>query len=481
LNFFAYLQKTDTIYHQKYFYNSGQISSEGNIENLLPVGLWKNYYESGSIKSEGEKRLGKSEGKWIFYSPKGQIEKEIEYAENLKNGRFQQFDSTGKMMVENWYKNDTLIGISKIFKNGKLIIESNYENGLKTGVEKIFDEKDGRLIETINYSKDEKISNLVVNQLDLNKQKKGLWRTFYPDGKLRNECFYENGQLKGPCKEWTEKGLLIQQAEQIDFKNLIDIKQTFHHNGKVAKFQAYLGEFKNGVGSEYDSLGNLLGSVIYKLDTLIAEGFILSSGVYDSNWVYFHPNLQKSAVGKYKNGIKVGEWTYFNEQGKPIQKGKYRKGIIDGEWTWYYNDGQIKRIENYLGGIREGLSIEYDSLGTKIAEGIYVNNIQNGVWFYNKNNLKEVGTFDMGLKTGEWKHFYKEKTLCFKGSFKNDIPIGKHYFYFNNGQLMKSGKFKKGLKTGDWRTFNKEGVFIHVYNYHRGVLISIDGDKSINY
>ena len=75
LNFFAYLQKTDSIYHQKYYYNSGNLSSEGNLENRLPIGLWKNYYESGTIKSEGEKRVGKSEGKWIFYSQNGQIEK----------------------------------------------------------------------------------------------------------------------------------------------------------------------------------------------------------------------------------------------------------------------------------------------------------------------------------------------------------------------------------------------------------------------
>lgn len=481
LNFFAYLQKTDSIYHQKYYYNSGKLSSEGNIKNRLPVGVWKNYYESGTTKSEGEKIEGKSEGKWIFYSPKGEIEKEIEYAQNLKNGRYQQFDSTGQLILENQYRNDTLVGLSKVFKNGRIIIESNYEEGLKSGVEKIYDEKDGRLIETINYNNNEKISNLVVNQLDSKKQKKGLWRTFYPDGKLKNECFYENGKTVGNCKEWNEKGILIQNNSQVDFENEIDIKQTFFSNGKLSHFQSYQGSYKNGVGSFYDSLGNLFGSEIYKFDTLVASGFILSSGIFDSTWTFFHPNTQKSAYGKYKNGIKIGEWVYFNELGKTIQKGKYRKGIIDGEWIWYHNNGQIRRKESYLGGKREGLSVEFDSLGNKIAEGNYINDIQDGNWFYEKNNLTEYGLFKMGSKEGEWKHFYKEKTLCFKGTFKNNIPVGKHYYYFNNGQIMKSGKYKKGLKTGDWRTFNKEGVFIHSYCYNKGKLVSIDGDKSIRY
>lgn len=481
LNFFAYLQKTDTIYHQKYYYNSGNLSSEGSIENRFPVGIWKNYYESGTIKSEGEKRAGKSEGKWIFYSQKGQIEKEIEYAQNFKNGRYQQFDTTGQLILENWYRNDTLIGISKVFKNGKLIIESNFENGLKSGIEKIFDENDGRLIETINYTNNEKESNLIINQLDSKKQKKGLWRTFYPDGKLKSECFYENNQIIGNCKEWTEKGNLIMDIKKFDFKDIIEIKQTYHLNGKVARFQAYLGAFKNGVSSSFDSLGNLMGSALYKLDTLLATGFVLANGIYDSTWIYYYPNGQKSASGKYKNGIKVGEWIYFNELGNPIQKGKYRKGIIDGEWIWLFDNGQIKRKENYLGGRREGLSIEYDSLGNKITEGNYINDIQDGDWFYEKNNLTEVGFFKMGSKEGEWKHFYKEKTICFKGTFKNNIPVGRHFYYFNNGQIMKYGKYKKGLKTGDWKTYNKEGIFIHTYYYERGKIVSIDGDKSLRY
>jgi len=481
LNFFAYLQKIDSIYHQKYYYNSGNLSSEGTIENHLPTGIWRNYHESGTIKSEGEKRAGKSEGKWIFYSQKGQIEKEIEYAQNLKNGRFQQFDLTGKIVLENFYKNDTLNGVSRAFKNGVLIIESNYDKGVKSGIKKVFDEEDGRLIETINYNNNEKESNLVINQFDLKNQKKGLWRTFYSDGKLKSECFYENNKTCGNCKEWTEKGSLILDVKNNDFKNTIDIRQIFHTNGKVAYFQAYIGEYKNGVGSIYDSLGNLLGSELYKLDTLLAKGFILSNGIYDSTWIYFHLNGKKSATGRYKKGIKIGEWIYFNELGNPIQKGSYRKGIIDGEWIWYFNNGQIKSKENYFGGRREGLSIEYDSLGTKITEGNYINDIQDGEWFYEKNNLTEVGFFKMGNKEGEWKHFYNKKTLCFKGTFKNNTPVGRHFYYFNNGQIMKYGRYKKGLKTGEWQYYNKEGVFVHTYYYDRGRLVSVDGDKSVKY
>ena len=46
-----------TVWSQKefkvFFYNNGQKSSEGFLEQGKPNGYWKNYYETGILKSEG--------------------------------------------------------------------------------------------------------------------------------------------------------------------------------------------------------------------------------------------------------------------------------------------------------------------------------------------------------------------------------------------------------------------------------------------
>lgn len=479
LNSIAYLQETDSLYPQKYYYNSGRISSEGKLENGLPVGMWRNYYESGNLRSEGEKQAGKSSGTWIFYLPNGIKEKQITYRKNLKNGSFQQFDSTGKIALESWYENDTLQGISKTYKNGKLKTESNFSDGKKSGIEKVYDEADGRVVETVYYNAGEVESSLRINQLNDKKQKSGLWRTFYPDGKLKSECYYENDEPVNECKNWTEKGILMQKQGSSEFREIVDIRQTFHPNGKLATQESYSGKLKHGTFNEYDSTGILLISRLYNLDTLLADGFILPNGNYDSSWVYFYPDGQKASEGKYKNGVKTGLWKYYNPNGKLVQKGIFRKGVIDGEWNWYFGNGQLRRTESYISGRREGLSVEFDSLGKKVTECMYVNDLQDGAWFYDVNGLMEKGTFSMGLKTGLWKHYYQEETLIFTGTFKDGVPVGKHYFYYNNGTTKKFGKYKKGLKQGDWKEFDEKGNLIHNYYYQRGKLIAIDGDRNV--
>ena len=477
LNSVAYLQETDTLFPQKYYYNSGKISSEGSIENGLPSGMWRNYYESGTLKSEGEKIAGKSNGTWIFYSPEGIKEKQISYRENFKNGSYQQFDSLGNLVIENTYRNDTLQGISRTYSKGKLKSESKFSGGKKNGEEKVFDETDGRLIETVYYDNDEVESKMSLNQLNPKKQKTGLWRTFYPDGKLKTECFYANDSIVNNCKEWTEKGILMQDRGSSEFREVVEITQTFHKNGKLAAFESHLGKVKHGVSSQFDSSGVLLSSQLYQMDTLLAKGFILSSGIYDSNWVYYYPDLKKSAEGKYKNGLKTGIWTYYNSQGKVIQKGPFRKGVIDGEWIWYFSNGQLRRQESYISGKREGLSIEYDSLGNKLMEGNYINDLQDGAWFYHKNEFVEKGTFSMGQKEGVWKYYCMDENLCFKGTFKNDVPVGRHFTYYSSGKVKSFGKYKKGQQSGEWKEYNEKGGIIHVYYYKSGKLVAIDGDR----
>lgn len=481
LNSVAYLQENDTLYPQKYYYNSGSISSEGTLENGLPTGKWRNYYESGILKSEGEKIAGKSTGTWIFYSPKGIKEKSISYQENLKNGSYQQFDPVGNLVLESTYRNDTLEGISRTFKHGKIKTETKYSGGLKNGEEKVFDDADGRVIETIYYSDDKPESKTAMNRVNDKKQKTGLWRTFYPDGKMKTECFYAADTLIGTCKQWTEKGILVQDRGSSQYKEVIEVSQTFHPNGQLASFESRLGKLKHGVSSSFDTSGVLLSSYLYNMDTLTAKGFILPSGTYDSSWVYYHPNAQRSAEGKYKNGLKTGTWTYYDSKGKVIQKGPFRKGIIDGTWVWYFSNGQLRREESYLSGKREGASVEYDSLGNKLTEGTYVNDLQHGAWFYHKNEFVEKGTFDMGMKTGLWKYYCMDENLCFKGNFKNGSPVGKHYFYHGNGKLKTFGKYKNGRQNGEWKEYDEKGLLIHTYNYKSGTLVSVDGERYVKH
>ena len=60
----------------KFYYSSGQVSSEGNLVNGKPDGYWKSYYENGKLKSEGNRINLNLDGPWKFYSDKGVISSE---------------------------------------------------------------------------------------------------------------------------------------------------------------------------------------------------------------------------------------------------------------------------------------------------------------------------------------------------------------------------------------------------------------------
>ena len=77
--------------------------------------------------------------------------------------------------------------------------------------------------------------------------------------------------------------------------------------------------------------------------------------------------------------------------GEIEQKGLYVNGLAHGEWNWWYTNKQLRRKEYFQYGNENGESIEYDTIGSLITKGNYVDGIREGSWFYNINYHKEEG------------------------------------------------------------------------------------------
>jgi len=237
---------------------------------------------------------------------------------------------------------------------------------------------------------------------------------------------------------------------------------------------------KQGMFRAYDRSGNVINGYIYKNDTIIGEGIILSDGTFDGHWKYFYPNGILKSEGDYINGSKNGIWTFYYKDGKKQQIGKYKDEVPIGEWKWFYPNGNIRRIEYYRKGKLEGPQIEYDNQGNEIAKGDYYNGVREGDWFYHVGDYKEIGQYTLGYKNGIWKSYYKNGKLAFVGLFDEGQPKGKHIYYHKNGVKNQVGKYQAGLKNGNWKTFNKNGEVIEILRYKRGVLISVNGEKINN-
>ena len=65
--------------YNKFYYDNGALSSEGNMKDGKPDGYWKNYYKNGKIKTEGNRKDFLLDSIWKFYSENGKITKSISY------------------------------------------------------------------------------------------------------------------------------------------------------------------------------------------------------------------------------------------------------------------------------------------------------------------------------------------------------------------------------------------------------------------
>ncbi len=71
----------DTSGLTRFYYENGQVSSEGYMRDGEPDGYWKTYYENGTLKSEGNRKDFLLDSIWTFYNDSGKVAMQITYLE----------------------------------------------------------------------------------------------------------------------------------------------------------------------------------------------------------------------------------------------------------------------------------------------------------------------------------------------------------------------------------------------------------------
>jgi len=121
-----------------------------------------------------------------------------------------------------------------------------------------------------------------INVVDKDSLRQGVWRTFYPTGKLKAEVVYKNNKKQGIEIQW-------------------------HNNlSNCVKQETY---YKNGV----------------------LDGPITSYG----------KNCKKELIENYKNGVKEGYEISYHSNGNIKAEGNYKKGNLDGVYKVYDKNGKF--------------------------------------------------------------------------------------------------------------------------------------------
>ena len=474
----------DSIY-KKFYFESGNLSSEGYLSKNIPEGKWISYYQNKQIKSVGYWKNAQLDSTWLFYDSTGNLILKENYSENLKEGFSIEFDTTGYIKKQTQYKKGVKNGLEKIFFDHSELIKFTtiYDNGKKNG-ETLEYNKNQKIITILNYNKGLLSKKEEINRYDSDGNKQGIWKDFHENGKIKKEVIYFHGKKDGFEKIYDKKGK-IQELQSynngIESKNEISLGVVY--NKVVLNNNNYLlgvveNNLKQGLFKELNSNDEVISYRFYKNDTLFYKGNYDSLNNKTGKWIYYWGNGNIMIEGEYFQNLKTKEWKYYYKNGNIQQKGTYIKNLPNGLWEWWYDGKRKRRTEEYLNGRENGIVNEYDTNGVIITYGEYVYGEREGEWYYIMNDYKEKGNYIGGMKTGKWKKIYLNKNqIKFSGEYINDTPIGKHIEYFPNGIIRKIGKYRDGEKEGEWKIYNQKGEIILTQLFKRGVEIKREGVK----
>ncbi len=466
---------------RKFYYPNGNISSEGIMIDGKPDGYWKNYHENGNIRSEGNRKNFLLDGTWNFYDEKGNIQLIINYVDGKKQGL--RITYLPEERIEEYFEEDIKQGLTYHYDSENYLTKTiPFENGRENGYARFYN-RDSVVIILMEYRKGVAISREFINRFDNENNRHGLWKTFYPNGMIKEEFSYRHGKLDGYYKQYDRDGNLESIRKYIEDELIKDsdelveyeIRRDYYPDMRVKIEGSYRDGVADGVRKEFNPDGTLRIVYIIDMGRLIGSGILDEQGKKQGFWKEYFKEGGMKSEGNYKDGVRTGEWIFYFPTGRIEQKGFFNeKGREHGKWTWYYADGTLRREESCTNGLKNGEMVEYNEQGKPIARGIYVDDEEDGEWYYQEEGYRQEGTYIMGERDGEWRHYYPDNILSFNGKYIDGYPDGRHVHYNPDGSVKTEGNYIMGIRHGTWHYYNDEGVLLIVIDYKNGIEIKYD-------
>lgn len=162
----------------------------------------------------------------------------------------------------------------------------------------------------------------------------------------------------------------------------------------------------------------------------------------------------------------------------------------------YYENGKIKSDITVIGGVKNGIVLNYFEDGNLAVKGYFSENKRDKKWYFYDENTKKLAAIENyknGELEGEQFYYYPNGSLKLKGSYKDNIRIGFWQMYdeegnltiqnifldgekvisvalfHENGNILCSGLTKDGLRDGVWQYFDEDGVLLYDVEYSAGI------------
>lgn len=475
--------------YNKFYYPDGSISSEGTLKNGQPDGFWKTYYPDGVLKSAGRRTNFQLDSLWLFFDEKGDTATVINYNYGKKNGYTLTY-TDNVLKSKELYRDDKKEGVSFYYEKGVLSEEIPYKDNKKQGEGYRYN-KNGDIVAIMTFKNGSLIDQNNINRVDSRGMKQGVFKTFYPDKKVKTECYYKDDKLNGYYREFDQKGketLIvryingeIQQENKnalASNKETVKVKNEFYSDGTLKKSGGYKDSLPVGVHRVYNEQGKIKSSETYSEEgKKIADGIVDGKGREQGKWTLYDSLGNVSGKGSYKNGKREGEWLFCFPGGQTEQKGVYKDGKPEGKWLWYYSDGKLRREENFVKGREDGICYELSPIGDTIQSGEFVEGSKEGRWKTDVGDALVIENYSDGELHGEYKvYFISTKKLKIETKYLQGNLHGRYREFYENGRIKTDGEYVAGKENGVWSFYDEDGLLETQIEYSQGEIAKVDGN-----
>lgn len=219
---------TGTVENAFLYNERGQKIGEGIIdEQGIRRGMWKDLYPGGNIRARGSYEENRRNGEWTFYFENGGIEQKGKYERGRYHGLWLWYYPNGNLWREESYFNGREDGLfTEYASNGAILTKGDYIQG----------ERDGEWIYQVGDH--EERGRFVIGL------REGEWKYYYPDGSLkyegeyfqgnphkRHKFYYPDGVLKE--EQYYEMGIREKNWKKYDEQGNLTMTITYRDDGEI--------------------------------------------------------------------------------------------------------------------------------------------------------------------------------------------------------------------------------------------------------
>lgn len=210
----------------------------------IPDGVYKSI-KDGKTTAELTFKNGKKNGPARFFHKNGQMKEKVDYAEDKKEGVEKYYDSSGNLKKEIPFKLGKAVFTFKAVDSGKTFLF--YQEGKQIGAKKW------------KYPEGISADALIPD---------GIYRSFYPSGKLGEELPLKNGTVDGMERTYWENGKVKGEVSYVEDKNK-GLARSYSEEGKL-QYESNMEDGQlNGLRTSYNPDGMVSGRTIYQNNVIV--------------------------------------------------------------------------------------------------------------------------------------------------------------------------------------------------------------------